>query len=175
MYLRDDILGKAGLSIKQEYNQAVNLSPSAPFETNSGQLKCRKLLFLPWKIDQRSTDAFYRSIRNFVTKAVQHAIKAHHTSIAFPSIGCGKLNVRKDIIANEMLVEAQKQLLTANVLLQIIFVILPIQNDVYKVFQDKLESLQKGKTETNNTRIPYKLTSKYSIRQSNTFFIRIFI
>ena len=44
-----------------------------------------------------------------------------------------------------MLVEAQKQLLTANVLLQIIFVILPEQTDVFEAFQAKLESLRKGK------------------------------
>jgi len=174
MYLCDGILEKAGPSVKQEYTEAAKLSPSEPFETNSGQLSCRKLLFLPWNTDQRSQEAFYQSIRNFVTKAVQHAIKAHHTSIAFPAIGCGKFNFDKNVIANEMLVEAQKQLLTANVLLQIIFVILPEKNDVYEAFQAKLESLQKGKIETNDTQIKYNLTSKYNIKQT-MFFILIFI
>lgn len=169
MYLLDAILAKAGPSVKQEYIEAAKLSPSEPFETNSGQLLCRKLLFLPWNMDQRSQKAFYQSIRNFVTKAVQYAIKAHHTSIAFPAIGCGKLNFDKNVIANEMLVEAQKQLLTANVLLQIIFVILPEKNDVYEAFQAKLESLQQGRIETNDTQITYNLTSKYNIKQTKFF------
>ncbi len=155
----------------QECIEAMKLSPSEPFEINSGQLKCRKLLFLRWKMDQTSNETFYQSIRNFVAKAVEYAIKAHHTSIAFPSIGCGKYNFDKNIIANEMLVEAQKQLLTANVLLQIIFVILPTQNDVFKVFQAKLDNLQKGNVEKKYTQIPYKLTSKYKIKQNFKFLI----
>jgi O-acetyl-ADP-ribose deacetylase (regulator of RNase III) len=134
MYLRDGILNKAGPSVKQEYTEAAKILSSEPFEINAGQLKCRKLLFLQWEMNLTSQAAFYQSIRNFVNKAVQHAIKAHHTSIAFPSIGCGKFNADKNVVANEMLVEAQKQLLTANVLLQIIFVILPEQNDVFAAF-----------------------------------------
>ncbi len=170
MYLCEDILRKAGPSIKQEYEEATKLSPSEPFETSSGQLKCRKLLFLPWNIDKTSTDASYQSIRNFVTRAVQHAIKAHHTSIAFPAIGCGQFNVDENIVANEMLFEAQKQLLTANVLLQIIFVILPDQTNVYEAFQAKLKNLRKGNVEIQDTQIPYKLTSKYNIKYIPIFF-----
>jgi O-acetyl-ADP-ribose deacetylase (regulator of RNase III) len=162
MFLRESILEKAGPAVIQEYIEAAKLSPLKPFETNSGQLQCRKLLFLPWEINQTSKEAFYRSIRDFVLKAVQHAITAHYTSIAFPSIGCGQLQVDKNIVANEMLIEAQKQLLTANVLLQIIFVILPEQIDVYEAFQAKLESLKKGNPETEDTQISYQLTSKYT-------------
>jgi O-acetyl-ADP-ribose deacetylase (regulator of RNase III) len=169
MYLCEDILEKAGQSVQQEYAEAAETSLLEPFETNAGHLRCRKLLFLPWLINQTSTEAFYQSIRNFVSQAVQHAVKAHHTSIAFPSIGCGKLNVDKNIVANEMLVEAQKQLLTANVLLQIIFVILPDQIDVFEAFEAKLESLQKGNVETKDIQIAYSLSSIYNISMDFNF------
>ncbi|CAF1359679.1 unnamed protein product [Adineta steineri] len=159
MYLRDDILKKAGQSVKQEYIEAAKSSPTEPFETNSGNLKCRKLLFLPWEINRTNNYTFYQSIRNFVKKAVQHAIKTHHTSIAFPSIGCGQINVDKTIIANEMLVEAQKQLLTGNVLLQIIFVILPQQIDVFNAFQSKLDNLQTGNIAIKDAEISYRLST----------------
>ncbi|CAF1430186.1 unnamed protein product, partial [Adineta steineri] len=159
MYLRDDILKKAGQSVKQEYIEAAKSSPKEPFETNSGNLKCRKLLFLPWEINRTNNDTFYQSIRNFVKKAVQYAIKTHHTSIAFPSIGCGQINVDKNIIANEMLVEAQKQLLTGNVLLQIIFVILPQQIDVFNAFQSKLDNLQTGNMAIKDAEISYRLST----------------
>lgn len=164
MYLRDGILDKAGPLVKQEYAAAMKVSSGKPFETNGGNLQCRKLLFLRWEMNQTSQEAFYQSIRNFVNIAVQHAIKANHTSIAFPSIGCGKFNADKNIIANEMLIEAQKQLLSANVLLQIIFVILPTQTDVCAAFQAKLENLQKGNIEAKYTQISYSLTSKDTIK-----------
>ncbi|CAF1230748.1 unnamed protein product [Adineta ricciae] len=168
LYLRDDIIRKAGQSVKEEYEQIAQLSPSEPFETNSGDLQCRKLLFLPWHIDQSNKHKFTQSIRNFVRRSVQHALRAHHTSIAFPSIGCGKLNIGKDIIANEMLVEAQNQLLTANTLLQIIFVILPQQMDVVKAFEEKLASLQEGNIETKDAEISYHLsTLTLTIHSSN--------
>ncbi|CAF0757202.1 unnamed protein product [Rotaria sp. Silwood1] len=158
MYLRDNILKQAGQSVNKEYEEAAKISSSEPFETNSGNLPCRKLLFLPWEINQTSQEAFYQSIRNFVSKAVQHAIKLHHTSIAFPSIGCGKLNVDKNIVANEMLTEAQTQLLSANVILQINFVILPEQIDVFEAFQAKLKNLQGGHVETKDIQIQYSFT-----------------
>ncbi|CAF2131733.1 unnamed protein product [Rotaria magnacalcarata] len=158
-YLRDGILEKAGGSVKREYDKITKTPSSGPFELDSGQLLCRKLLFLTWNINQTSQEAFYQSIRNFVSKAVQYAIKAHHTSIAFPAIGCGKFNFDKNIVANEMLVEAQRQLLSANVLLQINFVILPTQNDVFEIFQAKLESLQKGNVEINDIQMEYSFTT----------------
>ncbi|CAF4464247.1 unnamed protein product [Rotaria socialis] len=168
MYLRDDILRRAGESAQQEYETISKRSSLEPFETNSGNLSCRRLLFLPWEINVTSQDAFYQSIRNFVSKAIQHAIKVHHTSIAFPSIGCGKLSVDKNIVANEMLVEAQTQLLSANVLLQINFVILPEQNDVFEAFQMKLENLQRGDLETKNFQIAYNFsTLKITIMSSS--------
>ncbi|UJR25097.1 hypothetical protein I4U23_006458 [Adineta vaga] len=158
-YLCQNLINKAGHSVKQEYDAITNDSPSEPFETNAGDLKCRKLLFLPWKIDKASNRSFTQSIRNFVRTAVQYAVKGHHTSIAFPSIGCGKLNVGKNIIANEMLIEAQKQLLMANVLLQIIFVILPKQNDVFEAFKEKLDCLQKGNIEMKDAQVSYRLST----------------
>lgn len=169
MVLRYDILKKAGQLVEQEYKECEKLITTEAFEIDSGQLQCRKILFVRWHIDETNKEVFYQSIRNFVSEAVQYAIKGHYTSIAFPSIGCGLLNFDKNIIANEMLVEAQKQLLAANVLLQIIFVILSDQNDVYQTFQSKLENLQKGQIETMDSQISYKLTSKYMIENQYHF------
>ncbi|CAF1094066.1 unnamed protein product [Rotaria sordida] len=160
-YLRIDILRKAGESVQNEYTTAKKSSSSELFEIDSGKLQCRRLLFLTWQINQTSQEAFYQSIRNFVNTAIQHAIKFHHTSIAFPAIGCGKYNFDKNIVAHEMLTEAQRQLLSANVLLQINFIILPDQNDVYEIFQAKLESLQKGEHSTrNDNHVTYNFTKK---------------
>lgn len=144
-YLRKGILQKAGESVKREYEAAMKGAASKAFETDSGELQCRRLLFLTWKIDQTTQENFFQSIRNFVNTAVQHAIKFHHTSIAFPAIGCGKYNFDKSIVAHEMLGEVQRQLLSANVLLQVNISVLPTDNEVFEIFHAKLESLQKGK------------------------------
>ncbi|CAF0990647.1 unnamed protein product [Rotaria sordida] len=168
MYLCDSILKQAGQSVKNEYEKIAKISSLEPFEINSGNLSCRKLLFLPWEINQTSQEAFYQSIRNFISKAIQHAVKTHHTSIAFPSINCEKLNIDKNIIANEMLVEAQTQLLSANILLQINFVILPEHIDIFEIFQAKLESLQRGNLETKDIQIQYSFTKlKITILSNN--------
>ncbi|CAF1357967.1 unnamed protein product [Rotaria magnacalcarata] len=163
-HLCDGILKKAGESVRKEYNTAVKNSPAGLSEIDSGNLQCRRLLFLTWKINQSSDEAFYQSIRNFVSTAVQHAIKFHHTSIAFPPIGCGGYNFDKTVVAHEMLTEAQRQLISANVLLQIDFIILPNQTDVFGIFQSKLESLQTGRHKTRqDNHITYNFTSKYNV------------
>ena len=136
------------------------MSQKTPFETGAGALECRKILFQWWTISTESAEVFYQSIREFVSQAVQHAIRHQHTSIAFPAIGCGRINADKNVVAREMLFEAQKQLLAANVLLQIVFVILPHQKDVFDVFQTQLKRLQKGEVESQETEISYTLTSK---------------
>ena len=160
LYLLNNILKKAGDSVKQEYTNKLQQSDMKGFETNAGALNCRRILFLPWETNKNDNEAFYKSIRDFVRKAMEHAIAFHHTSIAFPSIGCGQLQVDKNVVANEMLVEAQKQLLTANVLLEIIFVILPGQKNVLEAFQTKLDSLRKGHIEEKYTQLEYKRTSE---------------
>ncbi|CAF3834464.1 unnamed protein product [Rotaria sp. Silwood1] len=167
-YLCDGILQKAGESVKKEYNTAAKSSPSEIFEIDSGKLQCRRLLFLTWQINQTSQEAFYQSIRNFVSTAVQHAIKFNHTSIAFPAMGCGKYCFDKSIVAHEMLTEAQRQLLSANVLLQINFIILSDQNDVFEIFKAKLESLQKGEyAARKDNYITYNFTTLTIIIVSN--------
>ncbi|CAF1948341.1 unnamed protein product [Rotaria magnacalcarata] len=59
MYLRDDILRRAGESAKQEYETISKRSSLEPFETNPGNLSCRRLLFLPWEMNVTSQDALY--------------------------------------------------------------------------------------------------------------------
>ncbi|CAF3357209.1 unnamed protein product [Rotaria socialis] len=168
-HLCKGILKKGGESVKKEYHTAVKSSSSGPFEIDSGNLQCRKLLFLTWKINQTSDEAFYQSIRNFVSTAVQHAIKFHHTSIAFPSIGCGGYNFDKTVVAHEMLTEAQRQLISANVLLKINFIILPNETDVFGIFQSKLESLQAGRgTTRQDDHITYNFTTLTITIISNT-------
>ena len=160
LYLLNDIVTKAGPSVNQASTDIAKQSRKAALETNAGNLKCKKILFQYWTINKESPEALYQSIRDFVSQAVQHAIKHQHTSIAFPAIGCGKINTNKAVVAKEMLFEAQKQLLAANILLQIVFVILPHQQEVLEAFQTQLKLLQKGNVEPNTTQVCYTLTSK---------------
>jgi O-acetyl-ADP-ribose deacetylase (regulator of RNase III) len=141
-YLVKSILESAGPSVSKEYNDKVNKVGPQIAETDGGNLASRKILFLHWDMHTKSADELYLSIRNFVAQAVQHAIRFYHTSISFPAIGCGKINADMNIIAYAMLVEAQKQMLEANILLQIFFVIEKSQADVFQAFQSTLKNLK---------------------------------
>jgi O-acetyl-ADP-ribose deacetylase (regulator of RNase III) len=151
---------KAGPSVKQEYAAIDKSLLQGPLETNAGHLKCRKILFQPWLINRETNEAFYQSIRDFVAQAVEHAIKHQHTSIAVPAIGCGKINADKNAVAREMLYEVQRQLLAANVLPQIIFVILPYEKELFQVFRTQLAHLQNGQLESNESQLCYTLKSE---------------
>ena len=146
--------------MRQEYATIDKSSLQGPLEIDAGNLKCRKILFQPWLINRETNEAFYQSIRDFVGQAVQHAIKCQHKSIAFPAIGCGKFNAEKNAVAREMLFEVQKQLLAANVLLQIILVIVPHEKELFKVFRTQLARLQNGQLESNEGQLCYTLTSE---------------
>ena len=167
-YLLNDILNAVGPSVQQEYANNTESSQMNSHETNGGDLKSHKILFKPCSFERKSTGAFYQSIRHFVRQAVEHAIKRRHTSIAFPAIGCGKINADKNLVAKEMVVEAQQQLLKANVLLQIIFVILPDTKQVFDAFQTQLAFLQTSQFESEKARVCYNLTSNPQRRKIST-------
>lgn len=163
--LLNDILSKAGPSVQQEYTNATASSQPDLYEIYGRNLKCRKILFKSWGFRDKTSKAFYQSIRQFVRHSVQCAIKHQHTSIASPAIGCGKINANKNSVAKEMLFEAQQRLLAANVLLQIIFVILPHQKNVFDIFQAELDPLQTGNVGSNSSQVCHPLTSKHSTKE----------
>ncbi len=159
--LLESILKEAGDDIKREYYKAKQSSKTIPIRTKAGNLPSRHILFLPCdELTQSDELKLCRSIRTFVATAIEHALANRFTSLAFPAIGCGKLGISPELVANEMLIEAQEQLSTANNILRIDFVLLPDQDIVQEAFLEKLSMLQDVKVNSTDRQFTYPSTSK---------------
>ena len=78
--LRKDILSKAGARVQTEF-EVRSSSGEQTFSTSNGSLSCKKIFFLPWKVDQSDATALQPSVSNFVSKAIKYAMKNDHQSI----------------------------------------------------------------------------------------------
>lgn len=63
-----------------------------------------------------------------------HILKDSNYFLAFPAIGCGKLNFDSSMIAKYMLRATRDILVNNKVKMNISFVLLPEQNDIYDKF-----------------------------------------
>ncbi len=106
----------------------------------SGQVLAKKIYFLEWKKNDDRT-ILRQSIEKFISNAIEHARNENYQSIAFPAIGCGKFGCPVDIVAQTMVEEARRKLLTHSI--SVLFVIEPGKNNIYDEFQKQINSLQK--------------------------------
>ncbi|CAF1150856.1 unnamed protein product, partial [Rotaria sordida] len=158
-YLLNDILDKAGTSIKNQVIEALQNGQITynGYETSGGQLFCQRLLFVPWTTQKLDDRNLRQSIHIFFTTAIIHALNTQQTSIAFPALGCGELKYDPKLIAEVILDETQRY---ANFNLKILIVLLPNKHEAYEAFCVKLAELRQRKTAINPTRFryPYKIT-----------------
>lgn len=169
-YLLNDILNKAGATIKNQVNETLkngNIEHSG-YSTLGGQLLCQRLLFLPWTTQKLDDTNLRQSIYTFFKAAIVHAIGTQQTSIAFPALGCGELKYDPKLIAEIILNETQRY---ANYNLKILIVLQPNKNEVYEAFCIKLAELRQRNSVTNPTTFHYTHMSKYHmIHQLQSFF-----
>lgn len=105
----------------------------------SGQVLAKKIYFLEWKKNDDRT-ILRKSIKKFVSDAIEYARTENYRSIVFPAIGCGKFGCPVDIVAQTMVEEAHHKLLTHSI--SVSFVIEPGRNDIYDEFQRQINLLQ---------------------------------
>ncbi|CAF3896260.1 unnamed protein product [Rotaria sordida] len=106
-YLLNDILDKAGTSIKNQVIEALQNGQITynGYETSGGQLFCQRLLFVPWTTQKLDDRNLRQSIHIFFTTAIIHALNTQQTSIAFPALGCGELKYDPKLIAEHVIPE----------------------------------------------------------------------
>jgi len=86
--------------------------------------------------------------------------------LAFPSVGCGKLGFDPALIAQHMISAAIKHLKTSKVQLELSFVLIPSQQNVYDEFVKYLNKLSQPSTASptlttnRNLKMPFTETSK---------------
>ncbi len=105
----------------------------------SGTLASRQIYFLPWQADSDAR-VLQKSIEKFVSNAIEKAVQSNYETIAFPAIGCGRFGCSINLVAQTMIQQADRQLLTHSI--SVVFVIQPDRMDVYGEFQQQIRSLQ---------------------------------
>ena len=162
VYLLNDILNKAGASIKDQVNEAFtdeNIKHNG-YSTPGGQLLCQQLLFLPWTTQRLNESDLRQSIHAFFKAAITYALETQQTSIAFPALGCGELKYDPKLIAEVILDETERY---ANYNLKILIVLFPGKNEAYEAFCLKLAALRQRGSATNPSIFRYPYISKYAI------------
>ncbi|CAF3561359.1 unnamed protein product [Rotaria sp. Silwood1] len=132
-YLCKKIVDQAGVQIQNEYN-LLKASEQFPNTTSGGTLPCKKIFFIPWSPKTHDPADVKSSLSTFVSIAFVLAVSTECKSIAFPAVGCGKFNFDPSIIAKYMLHETRKQLTTFKIKMNISFVLLSTQQNVYDEF-----------------------------------------
>jgi len=140
------------------YNQQLFYGTQS-FETTNGSLPCKCIVYRPWIYSTNSSQDLKQSIDKFVESVITYAISHNYTTIgniiynilhiikysilAFPSIGCGQLGYDPKLIAEYMIGETYRQLKTLLASqLDVSFVLLPEQQNVFQAFVDQLNIVQ---------------------------------
>ncbi|CAM4964904.1 unnamed protein product [Rotaria socialis] len=155
------IITAAGPQVKAEYS-ALQADGQQHKATSNGLLPCKKILFIPWRGDQSDLPSLKKTLGKFVSTAIKYAFENGHTSLAFPSVGCGKLGFDPSTIAQHMIDETEAQLISNKSTLNVSFILVREQQNVYDAFVKYLNTIQRSviqqspKSNTNqHLKIPY--------------------
>ncbi|CAF4640671.1 unnamed protein product, partial [Rotaria sp. Silwood2] len=140
-YLCKQIVDQAGVQVQNEYKH-LEASGQFPDTTSGGTLPCKKIFFIPWSPISHDPADVKSSLSTFVSTAFIIANSAGLKNIAFPAVGCGKFNFDPLIIAKYMLHETKKQIKTSKIKMNISFILLSNQQNVYDAFIKYLNLLE---------------------------------
>lgn len=104
-------------------------------------MAAKKIYFLELKTNN-DTAILRKSIRKFVSDALELAINENYQSIAFPAVGCGKFGCSVGVVAQTMVEEAFRKTTTNPI--SVSFVIQSGKNDIYDEFQKQINLLQQA-------------------------------
>ncbi|CAF1335515.1 unnamed protein product [Adineta steineri] len=130
--LRESVLQAAGPHIQRAYAQAKQTMPTNEmFVLECSNLPCQRILFLPWKPDEKILFT-EQSINNFVSTAMRYVLAENYTSVAFPAIGCGQYGCDADFIARTMINHIKIESYPSNITITIC----PKFQHIFQAFQN---------------------------------------
>ncbi|CAF0879399.1 unnamed protein product [Adineta ricciae] len=144
-----NVIAQAGAQVQKQYDAMIATKNHTGAASN-GALPCKKIVFLPWQSGTSNPHTLKPSLSKFVTSAIDYVVQNQYKSIAFPSVGCGKLGFDPSIIAKHMIDETQEQLMKLNDQLDVSFVLLPSQKNVFDEFVKYLNSIRSSRTTVSN-------------------------
>ncbi|CAF3427844.1 unnamed protein product [Rotaria sp. Silwood1] len=113
--------------------------------TTNGQLPAKAVYFVLWEPNSDST-ILSESLEKIVSTVMEKAASENYTSIAFPSIGCGRFGCSINLVAQILIGQFQQQL--AKYPIKVSIVIHPDRTDIYNEFQRQINFLQ-GKSKAS--------------------------
>ncbi|CAF2735942.1 unnamed protein product [Rotaria sp. Silwood2] len=140
-YLFNSICKAGGDSVLISYNAQLTKNSEASLIAvkAGGQLASKMIYFLPWKANSDES-ILCKSIENFVSDALEEAVKHNYRSIAFPAIGCGQFGCSISLVARAMVEEVYRQLNMHQI--SVSFVIQQDRTDIYDEFRHQINSLK---------------------------------
>ncbi|XP_029461156.1 protein mono-ADP-ribosyltransferase PARP9 [Rhinatrema bivittatum] len=147
--ISEAILKKAGPQLRHEFNskRESRSQPRSIICTRGHNLSCQYVYHILWP---KTADP-KEKLQKVVTECLQLAQRFRTSSISFPALGTGAINIQKDLAA---------QIMTSKVLSfarqypgkkpDVNFVIYPTDDETFKAFQHALEMSQKRPNYTEN-------------------------
>lgn len=86
------ILDAAGTTVKEELKMLKTSKLIEPIMVPAGQLSCKKLILIPWQPLKTLEEPLEKSVRRFITKALELASAHVCNTIAFPALGKKMIN-----------------------------------------------------------------------------------
>lgn len=78
--MRNAIIKAAGGQVRVEF-EAHAVAHQQAFATSNGILPCKKILFLPWRVDQSNLAQLQPSLERFVSSAVEYITANGHQTL----------------------------------------------------------------------------------------------
>ncbi|CAF5106069.1 unnamed protein product, partial [Rotaria sp. Silwood1] len=103
-----NVLEAGGDIFRNSYNIEFRKNPTNIIAIPaSGQLLAKIIYFIPWEPDSDET-LFCKSLKKFVSNAIEKAVNDNYKSIAFPAIGCGQYGCSLSLVAKTLIEEAHQ-------------------------------------------------------------------
>lgn len=124
--------------MRKFYENAQKTNPNTVLISSPpGQLPCQRIFFVQWQ-PKPDEAVLQQSIDDFMWNVVQNAISHNFSSIALPSIGCGKYGYDVGLVVKSIIRQSIKRLQSRDLNLAIKIVVHPSQENVYDEFCRKL-------------------------------------
>ena len=135
-YLFNSICEAGGQSLIDAYNTASKESSTRSLTAvrTHGELPAREIYFLPWTSNS-DVQILQRTIKKFLSDAIEKAVHDHHQTIAFPAIECST-----DLLTQILIAEVDQQLFMHSI--SVLFIVEPNRTDIYDRFRHEIFSLQ---------------------------------
>jgi O-acetyl-ADP-ribose deacetylase (regulator of RNase III) len=140
--LLENVFKVGGDTVKTAYNSQSNQNQSTVIAVPAGrQLLSKQIYFLPWQPNSDEAE-LCKSLKKFVSNAIEKAVSENYQSIAFPAIGCGQFGCPIKLVAKTLITEAHRLLETHAI--SVSFIIQPDRVDIYDEFQKQIDLLEQS-------------------------------